>query len=466
MMVHWLKKESPVGLLESTGVGPAKTEPGSLLDWGPPPADLRDPATDSSPSPPSPPARHGPAPSSPAPAAAPPEPAPPATIEFRFAQAEAYERAHRHDVPGMHERWAEILALFPDPSHELFRRAAERAGALESRLKDAYRILRDEDPDALEGVGSARVKSMVVLVSKDLRSPDAALRSRAARLLGVLGRPEGVDGLARAMEREKDGETGATMAEAVERIGGAAAADALAEFRDDPRYGALEGLLRIAARSPVDRRIAVTRLAVFGRVRDEAIFDRAVRALEGMEYDGTIGLVTAGEAGGPRRGRHPVPVRRPAPRGDAVPHDGAPAGTHGPDLHREDVGPLDGLVAEEPPRLEREGPGTPGEAEEAAGPIVARYASRAPPPSTSTTRSIAVPSPWTSTAMNPGSGDAKRVSSPTPTGSTFDVLPAPLTRCSTPRSPRRTCRLCSWPAAYTSARSRSSSRATRSVSAR
>ena len=53
MMVHWLKKESPLGLLESSGVGPKRDEEASSgwkNDWGPRPEEPG-PAAPSPPSP-------------------------------------------------------------------------------------------------------------------------------------------------------------------------------------------------------------------------------------------------------------------------------------------------------------------------------------------------------------------------------------------------------------------------------
>jgi hypothetical protein len=198
-------------------------------------------------------------------------------------------------VPGIQERYQRVVEAFPDLSREEVRKAVEKAGALEARLKDGYRILRDEDPDALQGIDSVRVKGMVWAVGRDLGSSDPALRERAARTLGLLSHPEGVSLLRGALRKEAEGAVADAMADALLRIGGSKGATALADFHADPRHDGrcLEALVRLAGRNPVDRRIAAVQMGRYAGARDEGCFRRMVEVLRGMGYDGAIGLASS-----------------------------------------------------------------------------------------------------------------------------------------------------------------------------
>lgn len=282
MMVHWLKKESPMGLLESSGVGPGK---GAGAVGGAPPA----------PPPPTPPAP-GPVPP-PAPGAsappAPPSPKPPGpTVESLFAAAEEYERKHRFDLSGIHERYLAVVTTFPDLSRDLVRKAAEKAGDAEGRMKDAYRVLRNEDPDALEGVNDTRIRGMVTVVSLDLKKPDAAVRERAARVLGLLAHPDSIPPLSKAVAKEAEPAPADAMVDAFARIGGKKGALALAELPGDSRHAAraFDALLRMGRRSPVDRRYAALGIACFVAAKDDALFQRMLSTLKGMGRDGFLAL--------------------------------------------------------------------------------------------------------------------------------------------------------------------------------
>ena len=291
MMVYWLRKESPVGLLERSGVGPAKSPAGGEEDDG---------GAAPAPAPPAPPGPKSPAPG-PGPAAPAPSPAPAApvlpTIEALFAAAEEYEKRHPFDVPGIHARWMRVVASHPDHADERVRTAAEKAGAWEGKLKDAYRLLRNEDPDSLKGATSVKLRGFVITVARDLSSPDAALRARAARTLGLLGHPEGAYELGKALQKEPDDGPADAMAEAMFRIGGAKGADALADFKAHPRHAgrALDALVALAKRNAVDRRIAAKEMARFVGGRDESLFEKMLATLKSLGQDGIHGLAACTE---------------------------------------------------------------------------------------------------------------------------------------------------------------------------
>jgi hypothetical protein len=213
-------------------------------------------------------------------------------VESLFANAQEYERRHRFDLPGIHARYLRVVTTCPDLSQDLVRKAAEKAGDLEGRLKDAYRLLRNEDPDALQGATNVRIKAMVLTVARDLSSRDAALRERAARILGLLGHPEAVYDLSKALDKETEEAPAAAAIEALGRIGGTKGATALADLRSDDRYAsrALDALIALSKRNPVDRRIAAKQMGRFVGAKDEALFDRMLAAFKGMGMDGLLGL--------------------------------------------------------------------------------------------------------------------------------------------------------------------------------
>jgi HEAT repeat protein len=281
MMVHWLKKEAPIGLLESSGVGPKKSD---------------DDEEDPEPAKPLPPAPPTPTPSPPSPAPAPaPAPAPggrPPSPEALFAAAEEYEKRHRFDVPGIQARYLRVVAACPDYSGDLARRAGAKAGELEAKLKDAYRLLRNEDPDSLKGIDNVRIKGMVIAVARDMLHPDPAVRETAARTIGLLANQEGVFALRQALGKEAEKAPADAMTEALVRIGGLKAADALADLKDDPRHAArgLDALVRLAKRNPVDRRIAAVQMARFVGVKEDELYDRMMATLQGLGPEGVAGL--------------------------------------------------------------------------------------------------------------------------------------------------------------------------------
>ena len=293
-MVFWLRKESPVGLLESTGVGP-KPEPAKRPSgWGekPPPEKPGD-----APAPPAPPSPGGgPAPGpAPAPSPAPgPAPAGP-SLEDAYKEADTFARKHRADLPGIAERFQAIMSAYPDKTaHPLWLEAAKRASEASRALKDFYRVSRNDDPDSLKNVDTVEVKAMALALGREVASRDPEVRRRAASLLALLGSAEGVYPMVEAARKEKDAATLSALLDAVVQIGGRKAAENLGKLRDDALgMKAVDCLGRMCGKNKVDLRLAVKELGRCALAKDEGVARAAVDLLVGLGSDGAIGLVDA-----------------------------------------------------------------------------------------------------------------------------------------------------------------------------
>ncbi len=215
-----------------------------------------------------------------------------ATPESLLAEAEDYERRHPHDVPGMQERYLLVSGADPSLANPVVRKALDRVGELEGRLKDAYRVLRDGDPDALEGMTDVRIKGMVTVVARDLASRDPAVRERAAKTLGLLSHAEGIHALKKALDKEEEGACVEASLQALVLIGGKKGADAIGDFVGHERHSgaALGAMIRMTARNPVDRRIAAKEMSRWMSARDEGLWERMMTALRGLGVDGLHGL--------------------------------------------------------------------------------------------------------------------------------------------------------------------------------
>lgn len=288
-MLYWVKKESPLQVLEAAGLAakratPAPAPPPAAPGGTPPaPPDSRNPFDN----------RPKPGPEA-APAAAPAADAP--TLEKAYAAADAYARRHRADTAGILERFHEVMASFPEATgHPLFLKAAERAADANGRLKDVYRKLRDEDPDSIKNVDSGEVTRMLIVLGRELGSQDSAVRERAAKLLGMLGSGEAVYPLVKALKKEREEQALQAMGAAVVAIGGKKAADQLGGLRNEKDLDAraLELLKAMTGRNPVDRRLALRELGAFALAKDETVADRAVDFLVGLGPEGAHGLVEA-----------------------------------------------------------------------------------------------------------------------------------------------------------------------------
>jgi HEAT repeat protein len=295
-MVYWLRKESPVGLLESTGVGPKPEPARKPAGWGdkPPP----EKPGEAPPAPPSPGGGPAPGPApAPAPAPAPGPAAAPAgpTIEDSYKEADAYARKHRADLPGIAERFQAVMAAHPDKtSHALWLEAAKRSGEATRALKDFYRLRRDDDPDSLKNADTAEVKAMALALGREAASRDPEVRRRAASLLALLGSADGVFPLVQAAAREQDAAVQAAMLDAVVQIGGRKAAEQLGKLRDGPLgMKAVDGLGRMCGKNRVELRIAAKELGRCAQAKDEGVARAAVDLLVGLGADGALGLVDA-----------------------------------------------------------------------------------------------------------------------------------------------------------------------------
>lgn len=301
-MVFWIKKESPMGLLETTGVGPRHEERSGGTnsagqarqnDWPDKPPEQKPGAAPGDPLPAggsSKPPSGGTA----APATAPEAPKGP-TIDQVFKEAEEYERRHRADTAGILERYQDVMSRFPDAANPTFLKAAQAAAKAQTSLKDAYRLLRDEDPDSLKDVDSAEIRRTLFVLGQDLGSADAAVRERAARLMGLVGSGEGVYPLVKTLTNETDENCRRAMADAIVAIGGGKAADQCGNLRKNDRTAALgfELLSRLSQKNPVDARMAVKEMGAFALLKDEELALRAVDTMVAMGKEGAYGLVEA-----------------------------------------------------------------------------------------------------------------------------------------------------------------------------
>ena len=298
-MVFWIRKESPVGVLDPGGAGSgggSGAPPKPKAD--PPPADKpADTPADSGG-----PGGHAPAPSpkSPPPAtggeagAAPTAP-PAQTLEQAYAEADAYARKHRADLPGIMQKFQEVMARFPDRTADaLFLKAAQRAGEASSKLKDVYRKMRDDDPGSLKNVDSDEVKATILALTRELAGRDTAVRERAAKLLGMLGSGEGAYALGTGFRKEKEAAPAAAIVEALVAIGGRKVVLQIHAMRDEEESPkGLEMLQQLTGKNGVDRRIAIEEIGNYALAKDDAVAAKAVDFLVSVGKEGAFGLVKA-----------------------------------------------------------------------------------------------------------------------------------------------------------------------------
>jgi len=188
-MMYWLRKDSVIGELPPY-----------------PPADPEEPSEPGPelPEPPEPPK--------------PPEPPSPAEV---FAKIRDYEQKFPGDVPGLHGRYKRFLVDFPDTAAKEYEAAAMRLAELDQRLKDVYRMSRDDDPDSLKNVDDADVLKLIRQLSGDLEKGSEPVRERAARFLGGLGSGEAAGPLMHALKKEEAGSpVFDAAADALARVGG------------------------------------------------------------------------------------------------------------------------------------------------------------------------------------------------------------------------------------------------------
>ena len=270
-MAWWVRRESPVGLLDESAGGTAG--PGGA-------APSRNPF-DQDPS------------GAPGSSIAGP---PPGTIEQASVLVDAWEKAHPADFPGAMQRWHEAMARFPDRwSQAPWEVAAARAGKAREALLAVYRKVRDDDPCAVVGAESPEVTRLLLVLGRELASSDSSLREKAARMLAFLGSFDAAPALGKAARKETEPQSRKAMIDALADLGGAKGARELAALRaEKPIAGeALEGLIRMGKRNPVDRRIALRLVGAFALVDDAATANRVVDVLVACGPEAARGLEEA-----------------------------------------------------------------------------------------------------------------------------------------------------------------------------
>ena len=292
MMLFWVKKEAAIGELDGIGPptsrGPADTsEPdkpktgsgigGSRRGPPKPPVDRPPPPVDE--------------PGGDAPAA-PPEPTGPTPADD-LAEIASYEKKHPGDVPGLHERYTAFLEKHADPALLEYEQALGRREALDRKLKDVYRTLRDEDPAELADKGDAGVKRLAKQLVEDLAADrDETVRVRAARYLGSLGSSHAVAPLIETLETEQTGPVADAAAEALGAIGGRVTCRRLVRRRADEFFQdyVVEILGTIVARGGPEGRVAGETLAEYVLERDDTLQAGAIEQLRDAGKAGALGL--------------------------------------------------------------------------------------------------------------------------------------------------------------------------------
>lgn len=288
-MMYWVKKEAAIGELDGTGPV-VKDDPRPKKSSGPT-AHPRTPDGGKK----KPPGAGGDEPGPDDGAVTEPEPETPQgpTPAEDLALVKEYEQSHPGDVPGLHERYTEFLSTHPDPATPEYQQAVERLEVLGRQLKDVYRTIRDDDPDALEDVDDAQVGKLVNQLVSDLGSDEEEVQVRAARYLGGLGSSLAVPALIDVLRSDEGrGELHETAADSLARIGGRRVCQRLVKLRAD---AALEEtvagvLMKIVARGGAEGRIAGESLAEYVAERDPELRGTAVETLHEAGKAGALGL--------------------------------------------------------------------------------------------------------------------------------------------------------------------------------
>jgi len=281
-MRYWLRKESPVGLLEGDDDNVRKGKP---EDWpDKPPPDLKEPAK--------------------APAGAPQAPAdppPPKPKPSPLDAAREYEKDHPFDGPGALEQWLEVLASLEDPVSPEYAEALGRVAVLSEQLKEAYRRLRNEDPDSIDaGRDSGREAAIATRLAEGLEAAETAARLQAADQLAALGYTPASRQILIAAGRESDKAVRERLFLALVRLGGRRTCENLSRFarERDPALplDAIRALTALGKRGPVQARYAGLSLGEYARKgKAPVVGDEAVEALGTFGAAGVQGLVLAAE---------------------------------------------------------------------------------------------------------------------------------------------------------------------------
>jgi len=289
---YWVKKMSSVDEMgPEAPAGGAGTPPAAGPGPGAPPAGGGDKPTPPPPNGPAPGTGPAPGPAKP-PAAEPVKPPEPPTPAKSFAEIEEYASKHKGDVPGICERYQDFLAKFPDPGTPEYSKAMEQVAALGKRMKDAYRVIHDDDPDSVKNLDSAQTEKILGQLLDDLEKGPPEVRERAAKNLGLLGSGKAADPLIKAMKKEKSGPVFDAAADALAKIGGKRVCDRLLKAGGDDTLAPkiVEILEKILARGGAEGRVAGEALGGYaGAIKPE---DRGplFEALSAAGPAGALGL--------------------------------------------------------------------------------------------------------------------------------------------------------------------------------
>ncbi|MEN8148737.1 MAG: hypothetical protein ABFS86_02870 [Planctomycetota bacterium] len=276
-MRYWIKKELPANLLPDDPENRAAPQP----DWpDEPPEDLHKPALP---------------PGTPEDPNAKPIPPGPSIVEKNLEAAKEYEKDHPWDHPGIRDLYLDIVAhALPGTAEYSF--AIKKVSHYNGMLKDAYRLLRNEDPDTLKLAGSEERK-LVHSLAKDLKSREADVRLRAAEYLGLLGSGDGARHLVKALKREKEETVVDMMFGALSKIGGSKTTKELGSIRkwkkEEMERRAIEILGEMIDRSDVEGRYASITLGLFVYSTNKKIARDALDQLKALGPKGTLGLINA-----------------------------------------------------------------------------------------------------------------------------------------------------------------------------
>lgn len=210
-----------------------------------------------------------------------------------FAAIQAYEREHPRDVPGLHERYAAFLEQFPDRTAPEYAQAFERVEALDQRLKNIFRTLRDENPDELDAGDERRTEKLVRELADELENPEQAVRVRAATFLGSLGSDTAASPLVIALKKsEHGGPTFEACADALAKIGGKRVNKRLLREKADSIHGVavLEVLRRTVRRGGVNARLAGEALGTYVQAFNPATQKQVAAELYDAGRAGAVGL--------------------------------------------------------------------------------------------------------------------------------------------------------------------------------
>jgi len=274
-MRYWLRKESPTGLLEGND---EKTRRPREQDWpDKPPPNLKDPA------------RPGP----PKPRPAPPKPRTP------LDDARDYEKRRPLDRPGILEAWLAALEAIEDPGSPEYAEALGRVAEISAGLKEAYRRLRNEDPDSIDAKRApGREAAIAAKLEVNLSHEDPAVRAQTADQLAALGHTPAATRILAALRKEKVTSVRARMFLALVRLGGRRTCETLTKFvrerRPELPLGAVRSLGALGRKGRVQARYAARSLGDYAsRSKSAEVAGAALTALIGLGPDGVPGLVAA-----------------------------------------------------------------------------------------------------------------------------------------------------------------------------